>query len=302
MRLRPADPYAPFVIQHPGPAAPDRLQIQSGSLNRIEVELAPGMPIVESIGQVLDPMGIGAAALHFEDLAFAPMRYVKPTYSDTPDRVAFYSSTHAPEGVQNIDLATATYGTKDGAPFIHCHAIWKKADGQIEGGHILPYEARLAGPTRMVAYATSDAAMTVVPDEETNFSLFSALQMPGKTITIPSHDQDGMLIVARIRPNQDLVSAIETICRHCGISKARVISGIGSTVGAAMEGKDLIRKIPTELLVASGTVDVDANGTSRIDMDTYLIDADGHVHRGTMIRNANPVLICFELFLEVMAA
>lgn len=299
MRLRPADPDAVFRITHPGPIPPDRIQAECGKMAKVEITLEAGIPICESIGQALAPLGATAAALHFQDLAFKPMRYVQPTYSDTPDRVAFYSATRAPEEVFEIDFATATYGTNDGKPFIHCHAIWTDEEGQIQGGHILPFQAMLARPALMTAYVTTDAAISVQPDAETNFDLFSvsAVSPVGEVAAAPLSDKK--MVVAKIRPNEDLVTAIETICLQKNVTTARILSGIGSTVGCVLSGQPVTREIPTELLVVSGTVATPAKGKREVDMDIILIDAQGDIQRGSPARGCNPVLICFELFLEI---
>lgn len=302
MRLRPADPAAVFTINHPGPQALDRIQSGIGQLAKIEAELEAGLTICESIGRILEPKGITAAALHFDGLAFNPMRYVQPAYSDTPDRVAFYSATFAPEGTVQIDFSTATYGSKNGEPFIHCHAIWRDEKGHIQGGHILPYEAVLARPAKLTAYATCDVAMTVVPDDETNFSLFGVSSIAPNSQTQNMDESRAKLVVVKIRPNEDLVTAIEEVARRNGITSARILSGIGSTAGAVIDGQKVICKLPTELLIAGGKVTMNADSEVKVEMDTILIDVDGGIHRGTMSRGRNPTLICFELFLEIAAA
>ncbi len=280
-------------VTHPGPVAPDRLQFRRAEMRVIEATLEPGQPICEAIRVALEPLGITGAAITFESLALEPMRYVMPAFSDTPERVAFYSRTYAPEGPYEIDAATATYGYKDGVPFIHCHALWHDADetdGPQGAGHILPFEARLARPVRMIAYATDAAGMTVAPDAETGFDLFGVTGAQDRAGT-------GRLVVAKIRPNEDLTTAIAEICTRAGARRARILSGIGSTVGATFEDGTVVRDHPTELLVAQG--DFDAARHHQVEMEMILVDVHGTVYRGRLAPGKNPVLICFELFLEI---
>jgi predicted DNA-binding protein with PD1-like motif len=261
----------------------------------ITADMAAGHSICDSIGQILMPLGITAAALHFDRLQFHPMRYVQPTYFDGEKHVAYYSSTRAPDNLHRIEFATATFGRMDGGPFIHCHALWRDPDGRVQGGHILPFEAKLAVPARMTAYATREALMQVGPDAETNFHLFdvSPTGTPAPSVT------DGRMVVARIRPNEDLVTAIEDICKRENIRNAKILSGIGSTVGAVFQDQPMVTEIPTEILVKSGTITTNEDETIKVSMDAALIDANGNVHQGELARGLNPVLICFELFLQV---
>lgn len=290
MTRRDNGPKAPAHVKHPGPSALDRRQSKRADLHVIEATLAPGQPICSAIGDALEPYGITAAAITFESLALEPMRYVMPAFSDTPDRVAFYSRTYAPEGTFEIEAATATYGHKEGAPFIHCHALWRDAGGAVNAGHILPFEAQLARPVKMTAYATDTAGMTVVPDAETGFDLFGVTGAENPTGT-------GRLLIAKIRPNEDLNTAIGKICAQEGAEHARILSGIGSTVGAVFEDGTVIRNHPTELLVTQG--DYDASRPRKVEMEVILVDVHGAVYRGRLTSGLNPVLICFELFLEI---
>ncbi len=279
-------------IIHPGPPAPDRIQAALTPLVKIEATLQPGQSFCDSIGQVLAAEGITAAALQFRDLTFQPMRYVQPAHSTDPGRVAWYSATRAPRGVVAMDRIAASYGQKDGAPFIHCHALWTDDAGQMQGGHILPHEARLARPARMIAHGTRDAALTARPDPETGFALFDLAPAPRRG--------EGRLVVARLRPNVDLVTGCQEVCAALGVNSARVLSGIGSTIGAQLEGQPEITAVPTELIVTEGRITRSAAGWE-VDLPVGLIDIDGRVHRGRPERGANPVLICFELFLQVEA-
>ena len=43
-----------------------------------------------------------------------------------------------PAGVTRLSAGAMTLGRRDGAPFFHCHALWREADGTLSGGHILP--------------------------------------------------------------------------------------------------------------------------------------------------------------------
>lgn len=291
-RVRPAGPGTPVHIAHPGPAEPDRVQSARGTLQRVTVDLAPGKPICASIAEALAPYEMRSAALRFDDLAFAPLHFVRPSYCPDGTRVAFYTKTFSPPGTVPMDTVAATWGEKNGAPFIHMHGIWSDPDGTPVGGHVLPFEAVVARPARLTAIGTSDVAVRVFPDPETGFDLFGVdPETPGTT--------DGGLLVIRLRPNTDLVTGIEHACKAHGIRTARILSGIGSTAGVDLIDQDEVMKLPTEHVITEGQITTDIDGNCRLELTTELVDVDGKVHRGVPTRGENPVLICFEVFLEV---
>ena len=45
-------------------------------------------------------------------------------------------SNDRPAGITRLKMATMTVGHRDAAPFFHCHALWREADGRIAS---LPY-------------------------------------------------------------------------------------------------------------------------------------------------------------------
>ena len=51
----------------------------------------------------------------------------------------------------------------------------------------------------------------------------------------------GRLAVVRIRPNEDLVTAVETACREHGLTHAVVRSAVGSLVDAVLEAGEKVK-------------------------------------------------------------
>lgn len=277
-------------ILQPGPPHARRIESAAGPLVTAEILLDPGLTLCEAVAQPIERLGLRSAAVVLSGARLAPMQYVMPTYSRSADHVAFYSETYRPEGEVSLDLATATFGYRDGAPFMHCHALWRGPQGQACGGHILPLDTRIGTASRATVFGTAGVDMLSRFDDETNFTLFGPEPATG--------DGAGELIVARIRPNEDLVSSIEAICRNHGVQRARVRSGVGSTIGAMFEDGLVVDEIPTEIVVIDGQIAPDADGQPRCRLEIALIDAQGRIHRGRPIRGQNPVLICCELFID----
>ncbi len=280
---------APRRIVHPGPPHPDRIESLSDSVVAGEIRLSAGQVLIEAIGAELGARGVRSAALDLAGLQLGPMNFVMPTYSKTPDHVAYYSETFHREGPVRIEAGTATFGSRDGAPFLHGHLLWHDADGREMGGHILPFDTRIGSDCTIRYKGCCAISMDARPDAETNFTLF------GPYAESPSQ---GDLIVARVRPNEDLVEAIAEIAAHHNVLQGRILSVIGSTIGARFEGGLAIDAIPTEILCLQGQVDRDSAGEISVDLEIALIDAEGQIHRGRPVKGDSPVLICAEIFIE----
>ena len=278
-------------VRQPGPVSPIRLESHLGAAKTLDFALEPGLCLNDAIARPLQRAGIAAAGVTLTGVGFRPFRYVIPAYAPDADHVAYYSQTYAPAGEVELEIATLTYGRRGDAAFLHCHALWRDPAGAPRGGHILPLDAIVASPGRATAFGTDQVAMLCEPDPETNFTLFrpAALLPPGA---------DARCLVARIRPNEDLVASIEALCRHHRITRARIHSGIGSTAGMVFDDGRTIEERPTELLTLEGRVAPDALGQPVVDLDIAVIDVHGRIHRGTPAPGANPVLICFELILQ----
>ena len=158
-----------------------------------------------------------------------------------------------------------------------------------------------AMPARACGFA--DIGMTALPDPETNFTL---LQPSGNVLLPPKasassqpaannrHAAAG--IVARVRPNEDITLALESIAARHGIRDAMVHGSVGSLIGARFTSGEAVDDPATEVLVRSGRVQ---DGVASLDL--LVADMQGRVHSGTLLRGQNPVLITFDLVLEAMS-
>lgn len=277
-------------LRQPGPARPTRIESFRCAQRIFDIDLQPGLTLAEAVGAQAARHGITAGAVTLHGTLLAPMRFVLPAHAESDQHVAYYSATHAPEGTVRLDAATASFGFKDGAAFLHCHALWRDAAGREMAGHILPSEARLAAPLNARLTGTGEVSLQARFDPETNFTLFRPEAADGTGAA-------GGLIVARIGPNEDFISAIETICRRHGLRQGRILSGIGSLIGVRFtDGRDVPAQ-PTELLVLEGEIRPGPDGAGMAEIEIVLVDVAGQLHRGRPAKGLNPVLICAELFI-----
>lgn len=277
-------------LAQPGPVNPQRIESFATTLRPIRYALQPGRTLNDALAAPLVAAGFRSATLRFTGGVLSPFRYVMPGPPDGPSHAAYFSAPRAPDGEVRIEQANATFGfAGDGAPLIHCHAAWTEPTGAIRGGHILPNETIVADPApveaggAVEAWGSLDVTIAAAPDAETNFPL---LQPAGGT-------ESGPGVIARVRPNEDIVVAVETVARLHGLRDAVVRGSLGSLVGACFTSGTEVPGDATEVLVTEGLV---RDGTAMLDL--LVVDSEGNVHRGTMERGRNAVCITFDLVLE----
>ena len=111
----------------------------------------------------------------------------------------------------------------------------------------------------------------------------------------------GRIAVVRIRPNEDLVTAVEAACREHRLAHAIVRSAVGSLVDAVLEGGDRTLEIAgpgIEILTLSGEVRSDRAGAPEADLRGTIADGKARVYGGRFQRGANPICITVELVLQ----
>ena len=282
----------PRHIRHPGPEAEERIISAVGALEVIDFTLPPGLTLNAAIAGPLLEAGFEAAQVEISGGGFGPFTYVMPATSPDAEHVAWYSAPFTPPGISRLEGGSVTFGRREGAPFIHCHAIWTEADGSRHGGHMMPHEAIVAEPVRARAYGTRNVAVTVDFEPETNFSLFTPHALSGVAAG------ERRIAFARLRPNVDFCQALEEICRRHGFAAGRVCGGVGSLIGARFTDAPEMSDYATEVYVRAGTIAADAAGTLTATADVSLVSLTGALAAGRLVRGDNPVLITFEVSVE----
>src|SRR5215470_7528174 len=276
-------------IQQPGPVTAARIQSVEGRCRAFSFSLEAGLPLLEAARRGFAAEGFASGTLNIKGGTLGPFGYVMPALSKTGENAAFYSDTFRPSGISRLKLATMTLGVRDGAPFFHCHGLWREADGRISGGHMLPEETFVAEPFEVRAFGIDGAVFEAEPDPETKFKLFGPV--PAK----PSGaNASNRAFAMRLRPNQDFAGCLEAFCRERGIARAKIHGGVGSTIGARFTDGKLIEPFATELAITSGVVMSGVDGAIQATLDIALVDYTGGIGEGRLIRGDNPVLMTME--------
>src|SRR6476660_8730845 len=133
-------------IVQPGTAVPERIHWVEARGRAFSFTLQVGLPLLETARRGFAAQGFAGGVMNIKRGALGPFAYVMPALSKTPDNAASYSDTFRPAGVTRLAMAAMTLGRRDGAPFFHCHGLWREADGRAGGGHILPDATVVAEP------------------------------------------------------------------------------------------------------------------------------------------------------------
>ena len=282
-------------IVQPGPPVSERIQWVETRGRAFSFTIEADLPLLEAVRRGFAAQGFASGTLNIAGGALGPFAYVMPALSTTGENAAFYSETFRPAGVTRLKTGAMTFGSRDGKPFFHCHALWTEADGRVNGGHILPEETLVAEPFEVEAFGLDGALFTAEPDPETNFKLFGPVASLSAGATTTSR-----AFALRLRPNQDFAEALETFCRARGIFRARLHGGVGSTIGARLTDGRSVVPFATELAVSSGSVASGAGGTLEAALEVALVDYLGGLAQGRLVRGDNPVLMTMELVLEVL--
>src|SRR4051812_34922048 len=212
-------------IPQPGPVDPVRIESFEGRGQALELELKPGLSLIDAIAKPLLAAGFEPAVVGLEGGSLLPFTYLIPAASTDPRYAAYYSAPFAPPGETRIEVANVSVGRRDGQPFLHCHGIWVEADGSRRGGHPIPDQTFITTPPKVQAWGLSEVALYSEFDPETNFTLFHPVP-----ISDAATSSEPRMVVARIRPNEDVSDSIEAICRKHGFAGALVRGSIGSVI------------------------------------------------------------------------
>ena len=293
-------------VTHPGPVHPVRIESLEGRGRTLAFALEPGLTLNEAIARPLVAAGLEAAAVTLRGVTLGPMVYVLPAPARSAGRLAAYSEPYPVPGATRIEVANASFGRRDGEPFVHCHAAWTGADGRRLVGHVLPHETVVVAsppPSAARAWGLAEVGLRTLPDPETEFTLFQPVALDRAAAAAAPADGGPRLVVARLRPNEDITEGLEALCRRHGLRAAAVRGSLGGLSRPVFEPeRAVVDEIATEVLIQGGGVTPDAAGNPRAHVDAVVTGMAGTTHEGRLVRGRNLVSVTLELFLEELPA
>jgi predicted DNA-binding protein with PD1-like motif len=257
----------------------------------LQFTLEPGQAVDAAIAKGFAEFGCVGGFVEFKGGRCEPFQFVMPAASPDALHAAWYSKTFVPAGVVEIERACAIVGWRDGKLFTHCHGIWNSRDGRWMG-HMLGPHSIVAEPITVTGIGSRTAAFKALPDPETNFTLFEPVPVSEDA----AKAFQPYVLLARVRPNEDISLAIEAICAEHRIITAHVY-GIGSLNEVLFTDETRVESHATEVLIRRGRV-IDVGGLPRASLDIDVVDMQGRIFEGEIVRGDNPVCVTFELVIE----
>lgn len=281
-------------LEHPGSAYTERIQYVPAGVRTVDIELARGVALLPGLTAAISDHGATSAVLSLRSGSLAPMAFVLPALSRSPEHAVYYSDRFEAIGAARIDSGCITYGQREGRPWLHCHAVWIESDGRRHCGHVLPAESKVDEPIHLNAWLLEGADFVARADHETNFTLFQPVARLGR-----NGGGDAALVV-RVRPNEDICTALESVCAAHGIRRARIRGGVGSLIGAVFDDGRAVEPFITEVFIRRGLIAPGPDGSLRADVDVGMVDHTGRMSEGRLSRGQNPVLVTFEFVIEAL--
>ncbi|MGT2460334.1 PCC domain-containing protein (plasmid) [Cupriavidus basilensis] len=278
-------------IEQPGPVHPERVQCAAANIRAVDVKLHQGMTLLDGLADVVRSHGVSSAVFSLRGGSFEPLAFYMPALSESPKHVAYFSERFESPGEARIDSGSITFGLRGGEPSLHCHAIWIEPDGRRRSGHLIPAESRVASSVHLEAWMLDGAGFEVMADSETNFNL---MQVSAGVV----RSGGTQAFVVRLRPNQDLCLALESLCAERGIRRASIRGGVGSLIGTVFEDGRTVEPFVTEVFIRTGEIEPGTDGAPVASVDVGLVAHSGEIAEGRLKRGENPVLITFELVIE----
>ncbi len=284
---------APLV--HPGPVASSRLGSVATGVVVERVSLAPGRRLIDAIDEELVRLGLDSAQVDLLGGPLGRVSYCFPALSPDGSTAAWYSETH--EAVVPAELVggSATVGRRDGERFVHCHAAWFDAFGQLRGGHLWPDTVVGATPVEIVLHAFDSVALTSGTDDETLMPVFT----PRSAERRDAPGERCRAVMSRVRPGVEVHDAIRQVMDVAGFARASVRGSLGSLVGATLLRPDgtVTSDGPATEVALSGHA-----SSEEAHLSAIVIDRHGAVSIGELAERGNLVAITFELLVEEVLA
>ncbi len=163
----------PRTIAHPGPYDAVRIDhMQAVRGRHFRLSLPQGRSLYDAIVEALSSVDVHSASMTLLDGDLDELSFCLARPDVTGRLVATYSAPEVAHSARFI-FGNATLGKSPaGAPVIHCHAVFRMADGSVRGGHLLTDKAIVgASPVTVVATSLDGFDLRITFDEETQMPL-----------------------------------------------------------------------------------------------------------------------------------
>ena len=285
------------LLNHPGPAWPERIvDVATPTVMKV-VQLTPGLPLFDALVEAVKSTGYEYGAADYFGGFLEPLAYCVPGDGNEQQAVTF-SEPRLRERVE-IVTAASVIGVRHGGPYVHTHASWLTTDGELRAGHLFP-ESIVGSPAPWAVVSGMPGVHWESDDDpETLMPTFTPSPMHSEVIM-----QDAILgraVVARVLPNEQLEEAIVEACRRHELKNAYVRGGSGSLIGAVFDGGPAgTRQVDGPATEVATLVGLVTDGQPE-QLHAVLVDKHGNVAAGALSKGQNHVAVTLELILQEIA-
>jgi predicted DNA-binding protein with PD1-like motif len=297
-------------LRHPGPVEPVRLETMVEASGRaVRIALPAGSSILEGVTGSLASLGITSGTMTLLGGGVRDLHYVLAVPDPTGGRAVAFTDV-----IDAVDATLVTGGgtiglDPAGQPLLHCHALFGGAGREAFGGHLMVDRTIVGEGTVALVHGFRNIAVAVQPEPEINAPIFRprAGTPPAATngrnaMSAIETGHVGRIAYAHVRPNEDLVQAVQKVALVHGFRAAFVRGSLGSLTDAcladAQGGTREVRGPAVEVLSVVGEVRSDADGSPDARLSGVVADPQGGIHGGRFVSGRNPVCMTFELVLE----
>ena len=276
---------APALLQHPGPRLMPRVQTVTTRSTAVHAELSPGVRLIDGLDEILASTDATCAQVEITGGIFDRISYCVPAECPDGSVVCTFSETREARTPAQLLVGSVTVGFRDGERFMHCHAVWLDAEGQI----------RAATCGRRPSWAGFRCTRSCIPfpasPPSTRGTRRRACPFSRRTPPRSGSDESGpargaRVAMSRVRPGEDITAAVRRVCVEQGFGMAVVRAGVGSLVGACLRrGHDVVNVDgpATELATIAGRVHGDI---ADFELSAIVVDRHGEVHGACWSRDA----------------
>jgi predicted DNA-binding protein with PD1-like motif len=288
-----------LTLDHPGPLTQPRIvSVVTTPVAAME-HLAPSGTLAAELFRILADLNLTSGMAELIGGSLSSISYCVPARGDDGREVSYSEKRHQTLG--QLIFGAATLGLRDGEQWMHSHCAWLTPEGRLQAGHLWPETGVGTPPPLAVVHGLPGVDLQSTDDPETLLPVFTP---HASTATTPTEAAARLnrTVVARVCPNEDIGLAVEKICAENGFEHAVVRGGIGSLIGATFAPHNGITRARvdgpcTEVVTLVGHVTRTAEGI-RSQLTCTLVDTQGVVHAGALVRGENPVAVTYELFVQ----
>jgi predicted DNA-binding protein with PD1-like motif len=273
-----------------------RVQTVTTRSAAVHARLSPGARLIDGLDEILASTDATCAQVEITGGILDRISYCVPAECADGSVVCTFSETREARTPAQLLAGSVTVGFRNGARFMHCHAVWLDADGELRGGHLWPETVVGGVPVYAVVHPLPGITSINARDPETCMPVFTP-HLDSDRSTEPELHRGTRVAMSRVRPGEDITAAVRRVCAEQGFRTAVVRAGVGSLVGACLRRGDGVFTVDgpaTELATIAGRVRGDA---ADLELSAIVVDRHGEVQRGVLVPDRNPVAITFELLV-----